>query len=166
MQHSIFSHSSTSHGFFTHTHWLCSNVEEEHWYTSHFDDSSWSNAYVLWNDAMYSDGTLDSFDDRARLIWHHDLSTSTVFCRGRMFYGWYSFLIKWCNLFYLYFTFSFLYSDPIRMYSLAGASLEIPDGCYSYPVNDNLTNFDGSSTQQCMDECLVIHNFIEIKNAL
>ena len=48
-----------------------------------------------------------------------------------------------------------MHADPIQVYSLAGATLEIPDGCYSYPMNDNQTNYEGISKTQCLDECFV-----------
>ena len=91
--------SSTSTNFVSHTHWLCSTEEEDLWYTSRFDDSSWSNAYVIWNHAAYTDGTLDSFDNRTRLLWHYDLQSDTIFCRGRVFFGGYQHFVGLLFLF-------------------------------------------------------------------
>ena len=81
------SYSSTSHGFFSHTHWLCSDVEQDFWYTTFFDDRSWPNAFVIWNQPFLYDGSLVGFDDLARLVWHYDLQSETVFCRAWMSYG-------------------------------------------------------------------------------
>ena len=79
--------SSTSNGVFSGSHLLCSNAEEDGWFKSRFDESSWPNAYVISEHSAYSDGTLNSFDDQARLVWHHELDSDTIYCRVRLFYG-------------------------------------------------------------------------------
>ena len=95
--------SSTSNGVFSSSHWLCSNAEEDGWFKSHFDDSSWANAYVITEHSAYSDGTLNSFDDQAQLVWHHELESDIIYCRVRLFHG-YTIFCHTLSYMYMYYS--------------------------------------------------------------
>ena len=80
---------SSTHGFFTDSHWRCSTNASGIWYSALYDDSSWSNAMPISEHSDYTTDYLrDNFGLYAKLLWYFDDSyTGNIYCRARLAYG-------------------------------------------------------------------------------
>ena len=79
--------SKTSNGFYSNSHWKCSNVEEPGWFTNRFDDRHWSYGLVIRGDEYTSDEFRDEWPLTAQFIGTRDTQDTDIYCRGRLCHG-------------------------------------------------------------------------------
>ena len=92
---SLYYLSKSDHGFYTHTHWKCTNVEEPGWFTNRFDDSHWPQATVR-PDVHYGfyqeEEYLNDWTGVEKFIWTSSFADLNIYCRARMCYGIFHFM--------------------------------------------------------------------------
>ena len=86
---SLYYLSKSDHGFYTHTHWKCTNVEEPGWFTTRFDDSHWPQAIVVDHSFGFyrQDEYLNEWTGLEKFIWTSSIADLNMYCRARMCYG-------------------------------------------------------------------------------
>ena len=144
---------STSHGFYSGSHWKCSTEKQTGWFATRFDDSLWPNAVIQESHAFYSTADFTAYHTNAKVIWS-DTHDDVIYCRARMCYG----NTSRCNertLNYLQSINKYMILDDVDLLKLAGVGIYIPERCY--PYGSSLLDITGPHVrkEECIHTCLV-----------